>query len=118
MRFIIEGGGRSGVRTAEALGYALETYHNDNNTLGDLYVDFAKSHDQPGNLFRQKHVLLQEMTSSIAQAIAMAKPNPANLSVMWQNFGEWYWAEAERMVLSTETTKSRRKNANSRRKSL
>lgn len=95
MRFLFEGGGRSGVRSAEDLGYALEAYCNDNLHLRDMLVDFSPTNDQPAKFFRCKADLLHDITVEIG-ACRESKASPA----MWQRLGGRYWAEAEALELS------------------
>lgn len=102
MRFLFEGGGRSGVRSAEDLGYALEAYCNDNLHLRDMLVDFSPTNDQPAKLFRCKDDLLHDITVEIG-ACRESKPSilhGPDLPAMWQRLGGRYWAEAEALELS------------------
>lgn len=119
MRFLFQGGGRSGIRSAEDLGHALEAYCNDNRHLQDMLVDFSGTYDQIGELFRLKCDLLHEITMALQELRENKSSilNGPNLPAMWQHLGAKYWAEAEAKLLS-KVAKPRRKKQVLRRETL
>jgi hypothetical protein len=114
MRFRFEHGGRSGIRDPEAFGFALDQYVEDHGRFGDLLVDFAATNDQPGELFRAKHVLLNDLSNAIGDARERARGAArVDLAGAYSALAARYWAEAEAMLLARTAPPKRRRRRGS-----
>lgn len=104
MRFIFENGGRTGVRDVEALADALDRW-----TLktGALFVDFAPSYDQPGEMIRTVERLQNELYEG---------SDPEDLIGHWVvrgvreecvQYAEAIWAECEALAIARSLGQSK-----------
>lgn len=116
MRFRFENGGRSGIRDPEAFGFALAQYVDDWCQFGDLLVDFAMTNDQPGELFRPKHLLLADLSHTIGHARELARGAArVDLAGAYAALAARYWVEAEAKLLARTAPIKRRRAGKSRR---
>ncbi len=98
MRFLFEGGGRSGMRDVEALAHGLETWcdgFNQSRWRG-LAVDHSPSFNCRGELFRELAPLLAEVSAAIEAERARRPTVPGpDMPAMWRGLAQRLWIEAE-----------------------
>jgi hypothetical protein len=126
MRFLIEDGGRSGIRSAEDLGdwfravWEIRCSIDTKFEYKSLLVDFSNTNDQQGEVFKTSAQLYDEQQNYYDQAKLSFHGDHSQSNFyenVWLDFALCYWSEAEAKLLS-RTAKPRRENDDSRRKSL